>query len=364
MSDRTAVIVPKSADEIPQGLVVDGDTQEEAIAGLFDALGSDDLEPEFELDVSEEAESADESDIEDEEDVEGVEDPDEETLEEDESEETEDEESEETEDESDDGDEEGEGDDEGLMIEVTLPGGEKIQITPEEAAAGYSRTEDYTRKRQADVAEHTEVMQEARGLRDQYAQGLDKLEEMVRANGPAKPDAALRRSNPGEYAAQMREYDAFEASLTDIGTVKEKITEQVTQEQIDAYNAHVAEGWRQVVGAVPEWADEKVSKPALTALRDHMISEHNFTGEEIDAVADPRVLLLMKENYDLRQTRQKTKEKVTERKAKSKRLAPGGAGNRKGGQKRAAKKARSAADQRAMESGSVKDAAAAIELLL
>jgi hypothetical protein len=161
----------------------------------------------------------------------------------------------------------------------------------------------------------------------------------------------------------MGEWQSFQDSLTQVGAVKDGIQAEVTQEQLDAYQAHVDAGWKTLLEAVPEWADEKVSKPALQALRTHAIEEHGFSGEEVDSISDPRLMLMLKENYDLKQKRGEAKKKVTERKAKSKRLAPGGA-DRKGGPKKSKKKIQRAADQRAQESGSVKDAARAIELLL
>lgn len=346
-----AVIQVASSEEIPAGLSVDGQTQQEVAEGLFDALGSDDLEPEFALDETEEADGIDESDTEVEDDGES-----------DEENEAEEDLGDYSEDESDDEQDE-EAETEADLIEVTLPGGEKTKVTREEAAAGYSRTEDYTRKRQADVQEHTAVMLEANGLRDKFAAGLEKMDAMLRENGPSKPGPELRVSNPGEYAAQLAEYGAHEESLKQVADTRAGIQAEQAQEQSAIYNEHVSAQWQKVVEAVPEWQDEKVSSGALKELRTFAIAEHGFSEQEIDSLADARVLLMLKENHDLRSTRDSTAKKVTKRKAKSARLNPGGS-NPKGATKRSAKKTRQAADQRAATSGSVKDAAAAIELLL
>lgn len=346
------VIAVASTDELPAGLTLDGQTQAEVAEGLFDALGSDELEPEFALDETEEADGIDESDAEVEEDDGESEDE----------HEVEDDLDDAFEDESDDEMDE-EAETEADLIDVTLPGGEKTKVTREEAAAGYTRTEDYTRKRQADVQEHTSVMLEANGLRDKFAVGLEKMDAMLRANGPQKPGPELRVSNPGEYAAQLAEYGAHEESLKQVADTREGINTEQTQEQVANFNEHVSAQWQKVVEVVPEWQDEKVSRVALKELRTFAIAEHGFSEQEIDSLADARLMLMLKENHDLRATRKSTAEKVTKRKAKSTRLNPGGS-NQKGATKRSAKKTRQAANQRAASSGSVRDAAAAIELLL
>ena len=188
----------------------DSQSEAQAVESLFENPGPE-LEAVLELAETKDKPKGSEKPAAEDKDVDET-DEDSDEFEDEDSSDDEDEESEdegadqESEDES-DGDEQEDGDDDADLIEVTLPGGEKVKVTREEAAAGYSRTADYTRKRQHDVNEHNVAMQEVRAVREQYDGKLAKLGEILEKLGPAKPDAALRKTNPGEYAAQKAEYD-------------------------------------------------------------------------------------------------------------------------------------------------------------
>ena len=84
---------------------------------------------------------------------------------------------------------------------------------------------------------------------------------------------------------------------------------------------------------------------------------------KIDQLTDSRLFLMLKENFDLKAKRKKGKEKIGAKKKSSKRLTPGSAATPRT-RKKAGKKAQKQADQLAHQTGSVTDAAKAIELLL
>jgi len=346
---------PTSADEIPGGLFdLEGVSAEDAAAGLFDALGSDDdelfEEPELEQSTPEggESEEDEEEEFEFEESGDDLDDEDEEDSDDD------------SEDESDD-DEDDEGEDEALLYEV--PGSDGEKVTLEEALAGYSRTADYTRKRQRDATEHTEAMVEAREFRKKYADGLEKLQETLSQLGPKAPDAALRKSNPGEFAAQTAEYQAYQDTLNRVGEAQDNIAEEESAEVLQARQDHVNNEWSKIVDAVPAWKDSEVATKELAALRKFAMADYGFAAEEIDQLADSRLFLMLKENHDLKAKRKGGKKKIEQKRKSSKRLAPGSARTPKTRSK-GRRKAQKQADQLAASTGSVTDAAKAIEMLL
>lgn len=360
MADKAKEITTvDSLDDLPGGIIpTQGESHEEAMQGLYDALGSDE---EFEDPEDDDSQLDDEDD----EEVEdgGEESEDDEEFDEDDDEEVESEEDdEEDEDESEDGDET---DDDGEDLhEVTLPGGEKAKVTLDELKAGYSRTEDYTRKRQRDAKEHSDAMADVREVRDQYANRLEKLNEVLTSLGPQKPEAELRKTNPGEYAAQMAEYQEYQDALSQVEGAKAAVQEELTDEQKQAWKAHVDAEWDKLTAAVPEWRESAKATADLAELRQHAISEFGFTEKEIDLVSDHRLLLMLKQNFELTQKRKKAKDKVEGKKAKAKDRLKGGVRKSKSSQKSKRKKQRQAANEQADQSGSVTDAARAIELAL
>ena len=342
----------------------DSQSEAQAVESLFENPG-----PELEavLELSEKTEKPKGSE------KPAAEDEDEESEESDESEDEdsdadEDEESEdesadqESEDES-DGDEQEDGDDDADLIEVTLPGGEKIKVTREEAAAGYSRTADYTRKRQHDVNEHNVAMQEVRAVREQYDGKLAKLGEILEKLAPAKPDAALRKTNPGEYAAQKAEYDEYQEQIAGVGSAREEVSEERKQELIDWRNDRIAEAREKLVEVVPEWKDPTVSAKDLKALGEFLQNEWGFTEQELQGVVDHRLVLMARENMRQRQATTEARKKIGEKREKRKgRLEPGSSERRpaKSGSRAGRKDVERA--RLASQTGHVRDVARSIEL--
>lgn len=337
----------QSAEATPRGTSV-----HEAAEGLFNDLAAD---PEFA--ETEESEQPTEEVIEDGDDLDIGDELEGDDLDEDDGEEWDDDESEVGE----EAEESGE-----TLYEVTLPGGEKTEVTLEELRSGYSRTEDYTRKRQADAEEHRQAMSAVSEVREQYDAVLAKAMEWLQAQGPAAPNPALRHTDPGEYAAQMAEYEAFQREMGNIAAVRDTIDGERQQEfQAQRYELLQRE-WDSLMAAVPEWNDEGTRTKELGQLRSHAIENLGFSAEEIDSVADHRLLLMLKQNYELTQAASGAKKVVETKKAKaSKRLQPGS--STKTGRNARSKKSRrrqTEADQLAAQTGSVRDAARAIELAL
>ena len=355
MADSTqspSINVVSDMSDLPGGILPeDGVSQSEATEGLFELLGSED-------EFSEQPESEDDGADFDDEESEGEpeDDFDDEDMEE---EDLEDEE--EPSDESEDG--ENDEETEEALYEVTLPGGEKAEVNLDELRAGYSRTEDYTRKRQRDAAEHAEMLGETRGRRDAYVEGLEKLETTLREIGPSKPSAELRQSNPGEYAAQLAEWQEFDSSISAIGNAKSAVQGEVSQETLEAQQAYVNQQWGLAVEKVPEWADEAKAVSDLAALKTFAMSEYSFSDEEISGLSDARLLLMLKNHYDMTQAQKAGEEGVNKKRRSSKRLAAGKAKS-PGKRKSSSRKTQRSADQRAASTGSVSDAARAIELAL
>jgi uncharacterized protein YjiS (DUF1127 family) len=365
MAEKTTpeIIVPTSKEEIPGGLVEDGVSEGEAAQGLFDALAEDDeFSDNEELEQSTppggDADDDDEGDLDDDEgDADDDFDQDDDLDDEEDDLDDDDEgESDEEGDEGDDGEED--------LYEVTLPGGEKKKVTLDELTAGYSRTEDYTRKRQRDASEHATAMTEVREIREQYAGRLEMLEDTLQKLGPQQPTQELRKSNPGEYAAQMAEWQAYQDTLKQVGGAKDAISEEKQAELQAARHDLIASEWEKVTEHVPAWRDQDTAVAELAQLRKHAIDDLGFSEAEIDGLVDHRLMLMLKENFDLKQKRQKGKKVVETKKKTSKRLRPGTSNKTPRARSKARRRAQQRADQLAAQTGSVTDAARAIELIL
>lgn len=361
MAEAPKITTVSSMDDVPGGLIPEGgQSASEAAEGLFEVLGSEGEE--FYEEPQDDGSPTDDDSEDIGEDDGSAPDEDDDDLD------GEDDDEEFADDESDDDGDEGEGSeelsDDTLISGVPLPGGETTEVTLEELKLGYSRQQDYTRKRQAAAEEHSNAMAETRETRDQYRDRLTKVNAILDQMGPAVPTQELRLTNPGEYAAQLAEHQAYQDAISMVSGATEEISAQEQQELLQAQQAHVMQEWEKMTAALPAWTDQAVATKELTELRQYAIDTHGFTPQEIDSVTDSRLLLLLKSDFDLKQGTTAAAESVESKKAKAKRrLGPGGRKTR-GSKKSRQRKAQSAADQRAAATGNVRDAARAIELAL
>lgn len=315
----------------------------------------------------------------DEEEVEEPTDPDEPTEDEEPDEDADDEgvEDEEADDEdADDGDqpdeeadEEGEDDEEGeedadkedyhsLKID-----GEEFEVTLQEALDGYSRTQDYTRKRQANEAEHREVMASVQQQSSEYVEKLDYLAQVIGQMSP-------REKTPAEWQA-LKDRDAtqFALEFADAQLLKQKTDaiavergvemEAVLAAQGAEYERHLGEQRDALLVAIPEWKDDDVSEKERGDLKAFAMEEFGYTAEDLGMVADHRLMVILRDSMKLRKGQKVGVEKIREKKKGTKRLRPGKGKARNTGIRKS--KAQRAAVEKLARSGSEQDALAVLE---
>lgn len=252
--------------------------------------------------------------------------------------------------------------------EVTLPGGEKAAVTLEELKAGYSRNSDYTQKTQQVAAERKAVQAEletVRGARTQYETMLDSLGEALEQMKPAEPNwDELRVSDPAEYAAQRADFDQYERDRNAIAVEKTRLAAEKQAEAATAWASRLVQERALMNAAIPEWKDEKVA----TAERREIAAfakAQGYTDEELASVADHRVMVLLRKAYlhdkaaagaaDVRKNRRRDAQVLRP----GNREVPVSATDKPG-----VRTARTRAMTTLKQTGSVRDAAAAIATML
>ena len=244
-----------------------------------------------------------------------------------------------------------------------LPDGSGEKVTRDEALKGYLRQADYTRKRQKEAAEHAEELTAVRGKRELLDTRLEKVQAILQKLGPAKPDAALRKTNPGEYAAQLQDYNEFQAELSAVDNARGEISEAKQAELVEWRNDRVAEAQSALVAAVPAWQkDRAVMKKEMQEIGEFLKSEWNVTENDLHNLLDHRPILLAREVLQSRKAVAKSKGKLEEHRSGA-RLKPGSSARTvRRGASTVDKKAIRQAEKRLAETGSPRDAARLIEL--
>ena len=172
---------------------------------------------------------------------------------------------------------------------------EEIEVTLEELQQGYSRTKDYTKKTQA-LAETRKTVEaerarieEAKQLRDTYAQRLQVIEQML--NQPADNEnlAELRESDPLGSAIKVAERAEREKQLQAVQAEKQRIAQQQQSEQQEYLKKHLASEADKLKEWIPEFRDEVKADLARKEIRSYAKSI-GFSDQELANVYDARAV--------------------------------------------------------------------------
>lgn len=172
---------------------------------------------------------------------------------------------------------------------------EEIEVTLEELQQGYSRTKDYTKKTQA-LAETRKAVEaekarieEAKQLRDTYAQRLEIIEQMLNQNPDNENLAELKESDPIGYAIKVAERAEKEKQLQAVQAEKQRIAQQQQAEQQEYLKNHLASEAQKLKEWIPEFKDEVKADIARKEIKAYAKSI-GFSDQELANVYDARAV--------------------------------------------------------------------------
>lgn len=209
--------------------------------------------------------------------------------------------------------------------------GQEVEVPLSELVKGYSRTADYTRKTQELAAARTEFgteVQQTRVLREQYAQRLQQVEQLLQQADPQVNWDKLRAEDPIEFAAQWADHQRRQEALQQVQAEKAQI-QQRRQYETQAQQAQQLEQAKAQLGRmIPEWKDQKVAKAETTAMKEFGRSL-GYTDDELGSVMDPRAVVLLRMAHKYQDLVQKRSALKPVKVAKPPVLKPGASSPRK-----------------------------------
>ena len=173
---------------------------------------------------------------------------------------------------------------------------EEIEVTLEELQQGYSRTKDYTKKTQAlaetrkAVEAEKSKIEEAKQLRDQYAQRLEVIEKVLGQQATDDVNLAeLKENDPIGYAIKVAERAEQEKQLQAVRAEKQRIAQQQEAERQQSLQAHLQQEAVKLKEMIPEFRDEAKAEIARKDIRSYAKSV-GFSDEELSQVYDSRAV--------------------------------------------------------------------------
>jgi hypothetical protein len=196
---------------------------------------------------------------------------------------------------------------------------EELEVDVDELIKGYSRTSDYTKKTQA-LAEQRKAIEaekskveEAARLRDQYAQRLQVIEQML-TQSPQEDLAALKETDPIGYAVKMAEQVEREKQLSAVRQERMQLAQRQQAEQQQRLQSHLSQEAERLRAAIPDMADEVKGEVVRKEIKDFARSI-GFSEQELSQVYDHRAVLTLYKamQYDkLQKSKPATAKRVAE----------------------------------------------------
>lgn len=240
---------------------------------------------------------------------------------------------------------------------------EEVEVTLDELLKGYSRTSDYTKKtqtlaeqRKAVEAERTKI-EEAAKLRDQYAQRLGIIEQMLTSQ-PEENLAELKDTDPIGYAVKVAERAERDKQLAAVRAERQQLAQRQQAEQQERLHTHLAQEQERLKAAIPELADQVKGEVIRKEIRDFAKSI-GFSDQELTQVYDHRAVMTLYKamQYD---KLQKSRPEATKKVAQAPRMMRPGTSTPEARETQESKKMR----EQLKRSGSKNDAARIFERLL
>ena len=204
-------------------------------------------------------------------------------------------EGEEVEDTTDQEDDDEEAEEEVQLYKVKIDG-EEAEVTLEEALSGYQRERTF-HKRMNEVSQKSKAIEaesaETKRLRDEYARGLQQLEQALRVPEPNWEELRRTKTNE-EFASIHAEYQIQQNNLAKVQQQQQAIMSQQQAEVQAQYQNHLKAEFDTMLDKIPAWRDEKVRESERSKVISYAKSKMGYSDDEIAQASDHRAIVTLR----------------------------------------------------------------------
>ena len=174
--------------------------------------------------------------------------------------------------------------------------GEEAEVTLEEALSGYQRERTF-HKRMNEVSQKSKAIEaesaETKRLRDEYARGLQQLEQALRVPEPNWEELRRTKTNE-EFASIHAEYQIQQNNLAKLQHQQQAIMSQQQAEVQAQYQNHLKSEFDTMLDKIPAWRDEKVREAERSKVISYAKSHMGYTDDEIAQASDHRAIVTLR----------------------------------------------------------------------
>ena len=175
--------------------------------------------------------------------------------------------------------------------------GEEREVTLNELIKSYQLGTDYTKKSQAVAEERKAVeserqaVQEAKAMRDTYAQRLEMIEQMLTPQQEENLEY-LKETDPIGYSVKVAEMIQRDKQLAAVQAERHRINQQQEQDRQVQMQSVVAEEMQKLSSYIPEFTDPAKGEAIRNDIR-AFGKQIGFSDNELAAVYDSRAVLTL-----------------------------------------------------------------------
>ena len=176
--------------------------------------------------------------------------------------------------------------------------GEEKDVTLDELVKNYQLGADYTKKSQAVAEERKAVqaeyqaVQEAKQLRDQYAQRLQVIEQIMSQGQETENLDYLKETDPIGYAVKVAELSQKEKQLAQVRAEQQRINAQQEQDRQQWMANLVRQESEKLATVLPDYVDPEKGESLRNSVRSYG-KELGFSDEELASVVDSRHVITL-----------------------------------------------------------------------
>lgn len=176
--------------------------------------------------------------------------------------------------------------------------GEEREVTLDELIKSYQLGTDYTRKSQAVAEERKAVeaerqaIQEAKQVRDTYAERLQMIEQMLNQPQQEENLEYLKETDPIGYAVKVAEMSQREKQLMQVRAERERIAQQQEYDRQEQLRYKINEEAQKLVAVLPDYADPVKGEAIRKEVRSYG-KQAGFSDDELANVYDSRAVLTL-----------------------------------------------------------------------
>ncbi|OCJ33464.1 hypothetical protein [Agrobacterium tumefaciens] len=190
---------------------------------------------------------------------------------------------------------------------IKLDDGSELSIG--EIKKGYLRQADYTKKTQELAAEKAQLgtMEQAKvEIRNQSLNEIGKIKHQLATHWKYDFDInwqQLAADDPYEYAQKKEQAATFESQVQQLAQLETALKQENERIEREAFVANQQRAREEIVQKFPEFGNKETATPILKGMTKYL-SDNGFSKDEIEGIADSRVLSILYSAYKAQTTAQ------------------------------------------------------------